>query len=106
VERRIAGGEAKAKIVFEGMVYQIAKEIGAMAAVLQGRVNAVLFTGGMTHSQRLVLLLTKYVGWIAPIVIYPGEDELQALVEGALRVLRGEEQSRTMVLGDRVAVEV
>ncbi len=106
VERRIAGGEAKAKIVFEAMAYQIAKEIGAMAAVLQGRVNAVLFTGGMTHSQRLVSRLTEYVRWIAPIVVYPGEDELQALVEGALRVLRGEEQSRTLVLGDRLAVEV
>ena len=54
VERRIAGGEAKAKTVFEAMVYQIAKEIGAMAAVLHGRVNAVLLTGGMAHSQRLI----------------------------------------------------
>ncbi len=106
VERRIAEGEIKAKTVFDAMVYQIAKEIGAMAAVLHGRVNAVLFTGGMAHSQRLISLLTEYVGWIAPITVYPGEDELQALTEGALRVLRHEEKSRTLVLGYAAAVEV
>ena len=101
VERRLAGGEAKAKTVFEAMVYQIAKEIGAMAAVLHGRVNAVLLTGGMAHSQRLIALLTEYVSWIAPVKVYPGEDELQALMEGALRVLRREEQSKTLELGIR-----
>ena len=99
VERRISLGEAKAKTVFEAMAYQIAKEIGAMAAVLHGRVNAVLITGGMAHSQRLVSLLTGYLGWIAPIAVYPGEDELRALMEGALRVLRREEPSRTLALG-------
>jgi butyrate kinase len=99
VERRISLGEAKAKTVFEAMAYQIAKEIGAMAAVLHGRVKAVLITGGMAHSQRLVSLLTGYVGWIAPIAVYPGEDELRALMEGALRVLRHEEPSRTLALG-------
>jgi butyrate kinase len=99
VERRIGGGEAKAKVVFEAMAYQIAKEVGAMAAVLHGRVNAVLITGGMAHSQRLVSLLIECVGWIAPIAVYPGEDELRALMEGALRVLRHEEPSRTLALG-------
>jgi butyrate kinase len=99
VERRIAGGEAKAKTVFDAMAYQIAKEIGAMATVLHGRVNAVLFTGGMAHSQRLVSALAESVSWIAPITVYPGEDELQALMEGALRVLRQEEQSKTLALG-------
>ena len=106
VERRIAEGEIKAKTVFDAMVYQIAKEIGAMAAVLHGRVNAVLFTGGMAHSQRLISLLTEYVGWIASVTVYPGEDELQALTEGALRVLRHEEKSRTLVPGYAAAVEV
>ena len=75
------------------MAYQIAKEIGAMSAVLCGRVDAILFTGGMAHSERLVAAL-RSSQWIAPIVLYPGEDELQALAEGALRVLRGEEQAR------------
>ncbi len=106
VERRIASGEARAKIAFDAMSYQIAKEIGAMAAVLHGRVNAILFTGGMAHSQRLVSLLTESVKWIAPIKVYPGEDELQALTEGALRVLRHEEQSRILALAGSAVVEV
>lgn len=93
-EKRIAGGDARAAIVYEAMVYQIAKEIGAMAAVLSGRVDAVLLSGGMAHSERLVLALRERVTWIAPVVLYPGEDELQALAEGALRVLRHEEQCR------------
>jgi butyrate kinase len=96
VERRIDAGDAKAKTVFEAMAYQIAKEIGAMATVLQGRVDAVLCTGGMAHSQRLVSALTESVGWIAPVVVYPGEDELQALAEGALRVLRQEEEAKIL----------
>ncbi len=95
VERRIASDDEPALIVFSAMAYQIAKEVGAMAAVLCGRVDAILLTGGMAHSQRLVSLLSGYVQWIAPIAVYPGEDELQALTEGALRVLRGEEQART-----------
>jgi butyrate kinase len=105
VERRIASGGTKAKTVFEAMVYQIAKEIGAMAAVLRGRINAVLLTGGMAHSERLVSLLSEYVGWIAPVSVYPGEDELQALMEGALRVLRHEEQERTLDVS-YLAIEV
>ena len=94
VERRITTGDGKATTVFQAMVYQIAKEIGAMAAVLCGRVDAILFTGGMAQSERLVSLLAERVKWIAPIVAYPGEDELRALTEGVLRVLRQEERSR------------
>jgi len=78
------------------MAYQIAKEVGAMATVLQGRVDAVLCTGGMAHSQRLVSALTESVGWIAPVVVYAGEDELQALAEGALRELRREEEAKIL----------
>ncbi|MGA8874107.1 MAG: butyrate kinase, partial [Candidatus Korobacteraceae bacterium] len=96
VERRIAAGDNKAELVFDAMAYQIAKEIGAMAAVLRGQVDALLLTGGMTHSDRLVTALSHHVKWIAPIMRYPGEDELQALVEGALRVLRGEERARVL----------
>ncbi|MDR3747039.1 MAG: butyrate kinase [Acidobacteriota bacterium] len=106
VEHRIDDGEAKAKTAFDAMVYQIAKEIGAMAAVLHGRVNAVLLTGGMAHSQRLVARLSDCVSWIAPVTVYPGEDELQALTEGALRVLRQEEQPKTLALGCRALVKV
>jgi butyrate kinase len=93
VENLIAAGDEFATTVFNAMAYQIAKEIGGMAAALSGRVDAILLTGGMAHSERLVVVLTAYLEWIAPIVLYPGEDELQALAEGALRVLRGEEQA-------------
>jgi butyrate kinase len=94
VEQRIQSGDALAKTVFEAMTYQIGKEIGAMAAVLRGNVDALLFTGGMAHSQQLVTALSVYTSWIAPITVYPGENELQALAEGVLRVLRGEEKPR------------
>lgn len=94
VERRIAAGDAKASLVFEAMVYQNVKEIGAMAAVLRGRVDAILLTGGMARSKKLVGDIEHDVSWIAPVVVYPGEDELQALAEGVLRVLRCEELPR------------
>jgi butyrate kinase len=96
VEERIASGDAQATTVFDAMAYQIAKEIGAMAAALHGRVYAVLLTGGMAHSSRLVAAIQSYVSWIAPVVPYPGEDELQALAEGALRVLRHDEEVRVL----------
>jgi len=94
VEKRIASGDARAQTVFDAMVYQIAKDVGAMATVLRGNVDVVLITGGMAHSERLMAALRQRIGWIAPLAIYPGEDELQALVEGVLRVLRGEEPAR------------
>ena len=94
VERRIDNGDARAALVFDAMADQIAKEIGAMATVLLGRVDALLITGGMAHSHRLVAAVQAAVEWIAPVAVYPGEDELQALAEGVLRVLRGEEPAR------------
>jgi butyrate kinase len=97
VERRIDAGEEQAAAVFGAMVYQIAKEAGAMAAVLRGKVDAVLLTGGMAHSNRIVSLLREYLEWIAPIRVYPGEDELQSLSDGVFRVLSGEEQPKRLV---------
>jgi butyrate kinase len=94
VERRIDINDAKAAAVFEAMIYQIAKEAGAMAAVLEGKVDAVLVTGGMAHSERAVARLRSYVEWIAPVKVYPGEDELEALAEGVFRVLDGEEEAK------------
>ena len=89
-------GDAEAALVLEAMVYQIAKEAGAMVVVLQGRVDATLLTGGMAWSDRVVKLLRGYIEWIAPITVYPGEDELQALAEGVFRVLNSEEQAKRM----------
>jgi len=94
VEGRVDAGDALAAQVFEALVYQIAKEAGAMAAVLAGKVDAVLLTGGMAHSQRILNMLRPQVEWIAPVTVYPGEDELRALAEGVFRVLDGEEEAR------------
>ena len=94
VERRIDDGDEKASLVFDAMAYQIAKDIGAMATVLNGAVDAVLITGGMAFSARLTKAISERVEFIAPVQLYPGEDELQALAEGALRVLTGEEKAR------------
>jgi len=101
VEQRMDAGDGRAEAVVEAMIYQIGKETGAMAAVLRGGVNggkvdAVLVTGGMAHSERMVKKLRGYVDWIAPIAVYPGEDELRALAEGVFRVLDGEEEAKRM----------
>jgi butyrate kinase len=93
VERRIAAGDSNAALIFDAMVYQIAKDVGAMATVLNGRVDAILLTGGMAHSEKLIGQLQTAIEWISTVVVYRGEDELQALAEGALRVLRHEEQA-------------
>ncbi|HSJ54173.1 MAG TPA: butyrate kinase, partial [Anaerolineae bacterium] len=95
VERRIAAGDARARLVYEAMAYQIAKEIGAMATVLMGQIDAIVITGGVAHSELILGWVRERVAWIAPILVYPGEDEMLALAQGALRVLHGEETART-----------
>ncbi len=94
VEGRIDRGDSEARMVYEAMAYQIAKEIGAMATVLQGKVHAILLTGGGAHARRLTSWIEERVRFIAPVKIYAGEDEMAALAEGALRVLRGEEEPK------------
>ena len=101
VERRIAAGDRLAAEVLEAMLYQTVKEGGAMAAALAGRVDAVLLTGGMAYSERVVQTLRDGLEWIAPFHVYPGEDELQALAEGVFRVLDGEEKARRLWEEDR-----
>ena len=92
VRRRIDEGDAQAKLVYEALAYQVAKEIGSMAAVLKGKVDAVLLTGGLAYDKDyLIARISERVSFIAPVVTMPGEDEMSALAEGALRVLRGEE---------------
>jgi butyrate kinase len=94
VERRLDAGDARARLVLDAMLYQVRKEVGAMAAVLHGRVDAVLLTGGMVRSERVATTLAESLTWIAPVHVYPGEDELLALAEGAARVLDGAETAR------------
>jgi butyrate kinase len=96
VEARIDAGDELAAQVLDAMICQIAKETGAMAAVLSGKVDAIILTGGMAHSERVVNRLDEQIHWIAPIKTYAGEDELRALAEGAFRVLDGEEEARRM----------
>jgi len=96
VERRVDAGDADAALIYEAMVYQIAKEAGAMAVVLSGKVDALLLTGGMAHSERMVNRLRQRLEWIAPIRVYPGENELQALAEGVFRVLDGVERAKRL----------
>ena len=90
VERMIADGDTNARNVYEAMAYQIAKEIGAMASVLAGSVDAVVLTGGLASSSLLVEWITARIRFIAPIMIYPGEDEMNSLAQGVLQVMTGE----------------
>ena len=94
VQRRVDAGDREAALVFEAMAYQVAKEVGAMAAVLEGRVDAILLTGGVAHSEQFCRWVERRVDFIAPVEVYPGEDEMRALTEGVLRVLRGAETPR------------
>ena len=91
---RAEGGDDKARLVLAAMCYQIAKAIGELATVLGGKVDAIVLTGGMAHSAYVVAEVRRRVEWIGPIHVLPGEDELAALAEGALRVVRGEEEAR------------
>lgn len=91
---RIHGGDEKARFYFETMCYQIAKEIGRISAVFCGIVDQIILTGGLAFSTELVEEVAARVEFIAPVTVMPGENELEALAFGALRVLRGEEKAR------------
>lgn len=86
--------DKKTAQVMDAFHYQIAKEIGAMAVSLRGKVDAVILTGGIAYGKETVEALREQIEWIAPVVVYPGEDELLALIQGTLRVLRGEEKAK------------
>ncbi len=94
VEQMANEGDKLAQVVLDAFYYQLAKDAGAMAAVLKGKVDQIILTGGIAYSKLTAQQLTDYLGWIAPITIYPGEDELLALAQGALRVLKGEEKAK------------
>jgi butyrate kinase len=94
VEKKIDEGNEYAKLIYNAMIYQIAKEIGKQAAVLKGDVNAIVLTGGLAYSKRLVEGIKGYVSFIAPILVFPGEHEMEAIAKGILRVYRGEEMAK------------
>lgn len=88
---RAAKGDKYSKMLWDTMIYQIEKGIGAMAAVLHGKVDGILLGGGMVHSDDLVTQITESCSFIAPVTAYPGEFEMEAMAAGAIRVLNGEE---------------
>ncbi len=94
VTKRAAAGDSEAARVWNAMIYQIIKYIGAMSAALNGRVDGILLGGGMVHSEDLVRQITNACSWIAPVTAYPGEFEMEAMAAGAIRVLNGEEEAK------------
>ena len=94
VEKMIEHGDENAKLVYDAMAYQVAKEIGSASAVFKGKVDAIILTGGLAYGKEFVSKIREYINWIADVIVQPGEDELQALAEGTLRVLIGEEQAK------------
>ena len=92
VIERIDNGDEEARLILEAMTYQVAKAIAEMAAVLKGRVDLIILTGGIAYAKLVVEQISERVDWIAPVIVHPGEMEMEALFEGVIRVLNNEEQ--------------
>lgn len=101
VEAMIAEGDEKAKLIYEAMALNTAKNIAEVSVVVNGKVDAIVLTGGIAYSEMFTGMVRERVEFIAPVKIYPGENEMESLALGGLRVMRGEEQAR-----DYVKVEV
>lgn len=93
ISKRADEGDQKAALYRDAFLYQIAKDAGAMAAVLNGKVDQIILTGGIAYNKGVTDGLTEKIGFIAPVTVYPGEDELLALAQGALRVMNGQEEA-------------
>lgn len=93
VSKMASEGNEKAAEAKQAFIYQVAKDIGSMACVLKGKVDRIILTGGIAYGMDVVAALKEYTEWIAPVTVYPGEDELLALAQGALRVMNGEEKA-------------
>lgn len=94
VVKMIEEGDQKAELVYKAMAYQVAKDIGSCATVLKGKVDAIILTGGIAYDKMFTGWIKDSVGFISEVIVYPGEDEMIALAEGGLRVLRGEEEPK------------
>ena len=97
VEKLIQGGDEHAKLIYDAMALNVAKNIAKCAPGVCGKVDAILLTGGIAYSQYFTDYIKERVEFIAPVIVYPGEDEMQSLALGCLRVLRGEETAKTFV---------
>lgn len=93
-EAAMDAGDEKADLIFRAMIYQIAKEIGACAAALKGSLDAVVLTGGLANSERVVRSVGSYVDYLGRLLVYPGEREMEALAAGAFRVIKGIEEAK------------
>lgn len=102
VIKRIEAGDEKAKLIFSAMAYQIAKDIGSMATVVNGKVDRIVLTGGIAYSKMFTGMIKERVEFIAPVVIVEGSMEMEALAKGVLRVMRGEEKAREYLPGETV----
>ena len=90
----VEDGDEKAKLVYEAMALNVSKAIGEMAVLANGKVDAIILTGGIAYSEMFTKMIIDRVKWIAPVEVLAGENEMQALANGAVRVLRGEEKAR------------
>ncbi|MBR0374604.1 MAG: butyrate kinase [Mogibacterium sp.] len=98
IEKRIANGDEHAKLVYEAMAYGLAKDIGQMAVPVAGKVDRIILTGGVAKSAYITNYISDLVSFIAKVEIMPGENEIEALAAGALRVLQGEETARVFTI--------
>ena len=98
IEKMIADGDQKAKEIYEAQAYQVAKGIGLLSATMKGKVDAIILTGGMAYSKTLTAWIEEYVSYIAPVVVLAGENEMEALAFGGLRLLAGEEEANVYTL--------
>lgn len=101
VEALVERGDERAALIYEAMAYQTAKHIASLSAVTSGQVDAVILTGGMAHAQGFTGHIARRVGFLAPVTVYPGEKEMEALALGTLRVLSGEEEAKTFCLDNK-----
>lgn len=101
VEKMIENGDEHAKLIYDAMILNIAKNIAKLAPGVCGKVDAILLTGGIAHSNYVTAEIEKRVSFLAPVVVYPGEDEMKSLALGGLRVLRGQEKAKEYVSPDR-----
>lgn len=94
VEKKIATGEARAKAVYEAFAYNIAKDIASLSASVQGKVDGLILTGGIAYSKMLTDMVRERIAFLAPVTVFPGAIEMEALAAGVTRVMNGEEEAR------------
>jgi butyrate kinase len=94
IEKNAQAGDEKARLIENAMAYQVAKAVGEAAVVLKGKVDAILLTGGIAYGKPVVAEITRYIDWIAPVKVYPGEDEMRALAFNAYLILTGETEAK------------